>query len=234
MALYNKYRPHRFADVLGQEQVTKILKNQARTRQYHHAYCLFGSSGSGKTTTARILASCLNCYSLDGDGEPCTICNSCRTIREGRNWDVFELDGARFRGIEDIKDLCYKASYSPIGNKKIYIIDEAHALTNDAFNCLLRLLEEPPPHLVIIICTTDFSKIPETVISRCQLYPFMKLKAGDIKGELDKIAQVEGIELDPKHADFIAQCSNGNFRTALNLLEQCLVLGKEEKDGEFD
>ena len=224
MAFYNSYRPRAFSDVLGQDQVTSILKRQAQSKSFHHAYLFFGASETGKTTTARILASCLNCYSLDGTGEPCGQCQSCKAILGSKSWDVIELDGARFRGIDDIKDLAYKAFFSPIGAKKVYIIDECHQLTEPAWNGLLKLLEEPPEHLVLILCTTEFTKIPDTVSSRCQLYPFHKLKAQDIKSKLEMIAKVKGVELDGKHAEFIAQSSGGNMRKGENLLEQCLVV----------
>jgi len=223
MAFYNQYRPRTFADLLGQDQVTGILKKQAQNKSFHHAYLFFGKSGTGKTTTARILASCLNCYNLDGTGEPCGECQSCKAIREGRSWDVLEVDGARYRGLDDVKDLAYRSYYSPIGNKKVYIIDEVHQITEAGFNAMLKLLEEPPSHLVIILCTTDITKIPDTVSSRCELFPFKKLKLEDIKGKILSIAKAEQIELDPRHAEFIAQTSGGNMRKAENLLEQCLV-----------
>lgn len=223
MAFYNEYRPRTYADVLGQDQVTSILKRQTETKSFHHAYLFFGSSGTGKTTTARILASCLNCYNLDGTGEPCGRCQSCKAILAGKSWDVMELDGARFRGIDDIKDLAYKAHFSPIGNKKIYIIDECHQLTETAWNGLLKLLEEPPEHLVLILCTTEFTKIPDTVSSRCELFPFKKLKVEDIKGKVEMIAKSHGVEIDSRQSEFIAQSSSGNLRTAENILEECLV-----------
>lgn len=227
MALYNLYRPHTFEQVLGQNQVTSILKKQAQAKSFHHSYLFFGASGTGKTTTARILASCLNCYNLNGIGEPCGECQSCKAISQDRSWDVLEIDGARYRGIDEIKDLAYKAFFSPIGNRKVYIIDECHQLTEPAWNGLLKLLEEPPAHLVIILCTTEFCKIPDTVTSRCELFPFKKLKLEDIKGKIRSIAQAEKIELDPKHAEFIAQTSGGNMRKAENLLEQCIVGSKK-------
>ena len=141
MSFYQRFRPYQFAQVLGQEQVTKILKAQARTSGFHHAYLFFGTSGTGKTTTARILAMSLNCYSLNGDGEPCRKCHSCEAIIKTSHWDVIEVDGARFRGIDDAKELCYKAYLAPFSNRKVYIIDECQALTSDAFNVLLKLLE---------------------------------------------------------------------------------------------
>lgn len=219
MSFYNKYRPEQFCQVLGQEQVTGILKNQARTGSYHHAYLFFGASGTGKTTTARILAMCLNCNSVNG-GEPCGECQSCQTIRKGNHWDVLEVDGARFRGIDEARELVYKAHLASLGKRKIYIIDEAHSLTADAFNVLLKLLEEPPPHCVIILATTHFEKIPDTITSRCQLYPFTKLKPDDMKQKLGLICQREGISPDPKHIQFIIESSNGNMRSAENVLEQ--------------
>lgn len=225
MSLYNKYRPAQFSQILGQDQIINILKNQAKTGQYHHAYLFFGSSGSGKTTTARILAMTINCLNLDGTGEPCGECYSCQAIKNHSHWDVIEVDGARFRGIDDIKDLTFRAYLSPFNaNKKIYIIDEVHALTNDAFNCLLRLIEEPPPHIVIMLITTDFVKIPETVSSRCELLPFKKLKPEDMVKKLTSICQTEGRELDHNYLEFVAQSCNGNMRSAENMLEECLVL----------
>lgn len=153
MSYYQKFRPHQFTDVLGQEQIIAILKSQTKTRHFHHAYLLFGASGSGKTTTARLLAMALNCPSLNGNGEPCGKCQSCEAVIEGRHWDILEIDGARFRGIDDIRELAYRAYLSPFGNKKVYIIDECHALSDAAWQGMLKLLEEPPPHLVILLCT---------------------------------------------------------------------------------
>ena len=225
MSFYQKYRPQQFADVLGQEQVVAILKNQAKMGNYHHAYLFFGSSGTGKTTTARILASCLNCASLNGDGEPCGECQSCQAIRKGSHWDVQEIDAARFRGIDDIKELAYRAYLAPTGKHKVYIIDEAHQITEAGFNAMLKLLEEPPPHLVIILCTTHFEKIPDTISSRCQLYPFTKLKGEDIKKKLEFISQKEGIAPDAKHLNFIVETSAGNMRSAENILEQLCHIG---------
>ena len=227
MSFYNEYRPHQFADVLGQEQSVTILKKQVLTGQYHHAYLFFGASGTGKTTTARILAMCLNCYSLNGAGEPCGKCQSCEQIKAGSHWDVMEIDGARFRGIDDVKELCYKAYLSPLGKHKVYIIDECHQLTEPAWNGLLKLLEEPPPHLVIILCTTQFTKIPDTITSRCQLYPFEKLKPDLIRGKLERIAQDIGVTPDPKHIQFIVESAHGNMRTAENTLEQVCQLGSK-------
>jgi len=226
MSFYNRYRPTQFNDVLGQEQVTKILKNQALTGSYHHAYLLFGASGTGKTTTARILAMCLNCQDLNGNGEPCQSCQSCRAVKAGNHWDVIEIDGARFRGIDDVKDLAYRAYLSPLGNHKIYIIDECHMFTEPAWNGMLKLLEEPPPHLVIILCTTHFEKIPDTIASRCQLYPFTKLEPEQVRHKLELICRDTGITPDPKHIQFIIEKAGGNMRSAENTLEQVCQIGK--------
>ena len=224
MSFYQKYRPRQFSELLGQEQVVAILKSQAKSRAYHHAYLLFGASGTGKTTTARLLAMSLNCLNGHNDGEPCGDCDNCRTIYQGHNWDVIEVDGARFRGIEEIKELCYRANFSPVGEHKVYIIDEAHQITEAGFNAMLKLLEEPPPYLMVILCTTELARIPETIVSRCQLYPFMKIKPNDIREKLDIISKKEGVSPDEKHIEFIVQSSNGNLRTAENILEQVCLL----------
>ena len=219
--IYTLYRPQRFEQVLGQGDLIGILKSQAKSKDYHHAYLFYGESGTGKTSTARILAMALNCESMNGIGEPCLTCQSCKAIAKGSSWDVQEIDGANCRGIDDIRELKSRAYLSPFGGgKKVYIIDEAHALTEPAWNALLKLLEEPPPHLVIIICSTQADKIPTTVKSRCQLYPFKKLKFEDIKGKLKRIAGDLSLEVDEKSLNFIAETSCGNMRSAENFLEQ--------------
>jgi DNA polymerase-3 subunit gamma/tau len=227
MAIYNEFRPKQFSEVLGQDTVTQILKSQAITKHYHHSYMFFGASGSGKTSTARLLAMTLACENMNGTGEPCGICNNCRLIQAGQHWDTIEIDAARFRGIEDIKDLCFKANYSPIGSHKVYILDEVHQLTEQAFACLLKLLEEPPPYLVLILCTTEFNKIPETITSRCQLYPFKKLEDSVIKCKLKSICKGMGIDPDERAFNNICETSFGNMRRAENTLEQlcCQLTG---------
>jgi DNA polymerase-3 subunit gamma/tau len=219
---YNKYRPRRFSDVLGQEGVS-ILKHQASTGKFAHSYLLYGASGSGKTTVARILAMALNC-DHNGTGEPCGECQNCKAIIQCRHWDVLEIDGAQCTGIDYIRDLKFKAYLCPLSSRKVYIIDEAHRLSEQAWDGLLKLLEEPPPHLVVILCSTQAEKIPITVKSRCQLYPFQPLKADEIRAKLKQIAQAEGISsLSPQSLEFIVQTACGNMRSAINLLEQVCV-----------
>ncbi len=226
MSFYQTYRPMKFADVQGQDEVTSILINQAKGNTFHHAYLLCGPSGTGKTTTARVLAMALNCQSMDGDGEPCGQCQSCRLIREGGHWDVLEIDGARFRGIDEVKELAYRAHLFPMGKRKVYIIDECHQLTEAAWNGMLKLLEEPPPHLVIILCTTHLEKIPDTAVSRCQMFPFVKLKPEQIREKLESICKSVGISPDSRHLQFIAESAQGNMRMAENTLEQVCQLKK--------
>jgi len=224
MNLYTRYRPARFEEILGQGQSIQILKNQARARSFHHAYLLYGASGTGKTSTARILAMAFNCPSVDGTGQPCGECPSCHSIRQGRSWDVIEIDAAQFRGIDDVRELKARAYLCPLGNRKVYIIDEAHMLTEQAWSAMLKLLEEPPPHLVVILCTTQADRIPLTVRSRCQHFPFHALKPLEVRGKLERIATDQGVELDPRHLQFIVESAAGNMRSAENLLEQCLTL----------
>ena len=183
---------------------------------------------------ARILAMCLNCQSRNGTGEPCGDCQSCRLIKKGAHWDTYEIDGARFRGLEEIKDLCYKASFSPAGRHKVYLIDECQMLTEPAWNALLKLLEEPPPYLTIILITTEASKIPITVQSRCQILPFKALSPSEIKEKLKRIVEGEKIEVDEKYLQFVAESVNGNLRSAENMLEQIVMVRKGEvSDGDY-
>lgn len=222
--LYNTYRPHTFAGVLGQPSI-EVLKRQAQTHRFGHAYLLYGPSGSGKTTTARVLAMALNCEgNMNGNGEPCGVCTPCRNIIAGQHWDTIEIDAARFRGIEDMKGLAYKAHFAPMGKLKVYIIDECQMLTPEAFAVLLKLLEEPPPSLTIIMCTTERAKIPDTIASRCQLYEFGQLSPKYIVQQLAVVCQDIGIPASPEVLQMMAEKANGNCRAALNLLEQSIVL----------
>lgn len=220
MALYNTHRPKFFKDIIGQDPVVAILKNQAIAGNFHHSYLCYGPSGTGKTTTARILASVLNCQNHNGTGEPCGECQSCRTIFKQENWDVKEIDGARFRGIGDIRNLLDTIYLYPFGKHKIVIFDEVQMLTSEAWSSLLKSIEEPPPYLVWIFCTTDIRSIPETVKSRCCLFPFTQLKSPDIKRKLDLIIAREGIMIDNKNLLWAIESSAGNMRSAENYLEQ--------------
>lgn len=225
--LYNKHRPTRFKDVSGQEAVMEVLTQQLRRGNLAHAYILGGPSGVGKTTTARILAAAANCTRLRV-GEPCGKCPDCVNTHKGQHWDVIELDAASHRGIDDVRDLVGRAYLSPVSRRKVYIVDEAHGLTQPAWEALLKTLEEPPEHLVWILCTTRPDQLPSTVISRCQGLRFKAVSTRDIGEVIKAVARSERTTIETNGAKFIAEQAGGNVRQALSILEQVMnVSGKE-------
>ena len=218
-----KYRPQTFLDVIGQEHVTQTLINAFKKDRVGQGYIFTGPRGVGKTTTARILAKGLNCKDSK-NGNPCNKCNICNEITEYRNLDVLEIDGASNRGIEEIRNLRELIKFSPMNSVyKIFIIDEVHMLTNQAFNALLRTLEEPPPHGKFIMCTTDIHKVPDTIISRCQRFDFNRISINDIKESIISILAKEKIESDTESIEAIAAKSEGSMRDALSILDQVIA-----------
>ena len=224
LALYNKWRPMRFDDVIGQEHITRTLKNQAALGRLAHAYLFCGPRGTGKTTCARILAKAANCLQ-PVNGDPCNQCEACRSINDGSATDVFELDAAAYTGVDSIRDLRDEAVYAPAElKKKVYIMDEVHMLSQSAFNALLKILEEPPEHVMFILASTELHKIPATILSRCQRFEFRRIERRDIARRLMKVAAEEGIPLAESGAATIAHMSDGAMRNALSLLEQASAL----------
>lgn len=224
-ALYRKWRPQTFDEVIGQEHITETLKSQVRNNRLSHAYLFIGTRGTGKTTCARILARAVNCEH-PVDGNPCGHCAACRGILEGSVMDVVELDAASNNGVDNVRALREEAVFSPSSVKKrVYIIDEVHMLSNAAFNALLKILEEPPEHLMFILATTELQKVPATILSRCQRHSFRRLEAETISRYLLSIAGKEQLMLDPAAADLIARLADGGVRDALSLLDQCSIHG---------
>lgn len=224
LALYRKYRPQTFDDVISQEHITTTLKNQLKNGQTAHAYLFTGSRGTGKTTCAKILAKAINCLNPI-DGNPCLECECCRAVDEDAS-DVTEIDAASNTGVDSVRDIKDEAMYAPIVCKKrVYIIDEVHMLSIQAFNALLKLIEEPPPHVVFIFATTEIHKVPATILSRCQRFEFRRIDINDSKKRLLEIAGKEGMELDEDAAYLISRISDGGMRDALSLLDQCFSIG---------
>ena len=218
-----KYRPQSFLDVIGQDHVTQTLINAFKKNRVGQGYIFTGPRGVGKTTTARILAKGLNCKNSK-NGNPCNKCNICDEITEYRNLDVLEIDGASNRGIEEIRNLRELIKFSPMNSLyKIFIIDEVHMLTNQAFNALLRTLEEPPAHGKFIMCTTDIHKVPDTIISRCQRFDFNRISINDIKESVNSILSKEKINSDLESVEAIAAKSEGSMRDALSILDQIIA-----------
>lgn len=220
-ALYRKYRPQTFDDVSGQMAVTQTLKNQLTTGKMSHAYLFTGSRGTGKTTCAKILAKAVNCLNPD-NGNPCNRCSACKSIDDGTCMDVLEIDAASNNGVDNIRDLRDDAIYSPSEVKKrVYIIDEVHMLSLSAFNALLKIVEEPPEHLLFILATTELHKVPATILSRCQRFSFRRISQEDIAARLQYVAYQENIDLDESAARLIARLADGGMRDGLSLLDQC-------------
>ena len=220
-ALYRKYRPKTFDDVVGQEHITETLKKQVETGRLSHAYLFIGTRGTGKTTCAKILAKAVNCEH-PVNGNPCNQCAACRGIDDGSILDVVELDAASNNGVDNVRALRDEAVFSPANvRKRVYIIDEVHMLSTSAFNALLKILEEPPTHLMFILATTELHKVPATILSRCQRHSFKRIPVDTIAARLNYVAQQEHLNLQPDAAALLARMADGGMRDALTLLDQC-------------
>ncbi len=220
-ALYRKYRPQTFDDVSGQMAVTQTLKSQLVSGRMSHAYLFTGSRGTGKTSCAKILAKAVNCLHPD-NGNPCNVCEACKAIDSGSCMDVLEIDAASNNGVDNVRDLRDDAVYTPSQVKmRVYIIDEVHMLSISAFNALLKIIEEPPEHLLFILATTELHKVPATILSRCQRFSFRRISQEDIAARLQYVAYQENIDLDDGAARVLARLADGGMRDGLSLLDQC-------------
>lgn len=227
ISLYRKYRPQNFENLVGQNHVRTILINAIKRGEVAHAYLFTGPRGTGKTSTARLIAKALNCTDLRNEYDPCDECEFCKDINDGRLIDLIEIDAASNRGIDEIRDLKEKINYSPTrGNCKVYIIDEVHMLTKEAFNALLKTLEEPPEHSFFVLATTEVHKIPNTIISRCQRFDFRRIGDEDLLGRLKFVVEQEGFEASDEALKMVVDNANGGGRDAIGLLEQLVVDGK--------
>ena len=222
-ALYRKWRPRTFDDVVGQAHITDTLKRQVETGRLSHAYLFTGTRGTGKTTCAKILSRAVNCEH-PVNGNPCNQCPSCLGIENGSILDVLELDAASNNGVDQVRALRDEAVYTPAAvRKRVYIVDEVHMLSTAAFNALLKILEEPPAHLMFILATTELHKVPATIKSRCQQFSFKRILPGDIAARLAYVARQEGLELRGEGAELLARLADGGLRDALSLLDQCAI-----------
>jgi DNA polymerase-3 subunit gamma/tau len=218
--LYRKYRPTNFDEIIGQEYVVKILRNSVKLGQLSHSYLFVGSRGTGKTSMARILAKAINCLDLQKDGNPCGKCKNCLSIRDGKFPDIVEIDAASNRGIDQVRDLKERIEFSPVmGKYKVYIIDEVHMMTTEAFNALLKTLEEPPKHVIFILATTEPHKLPATILSRCQRHDFKLGTKEDIKVRVQSVLADTGYKLSDSAFDILIKNSGGSYRDVLSLLD---------------
>ena len=228
--LARKYRPQNFDDLLGQDALVQTLTNAIKNNRLHHAYILTGIRGVGKTSTARIIAKALNCVGPDGNGgptvHPCGVCENCKAITAGRHIDVMELDAASRTGVDDIREILDGVRYKPTNARyKIYIIDEVHMLSKNAFNALLKTLEEPPSHVIFIFATTEIRKVPVTILSRCQRFDLQRLKIEELMKMYHKIIASEGLQADEEALQMLAKAADGSARDATSLLDQAVSLG---------
>lgn len=226
-ALYRKYRPTKFSDVVGQDHITKTLKNELDSSKIVHAYLFTGTRGTGKTTCAKILAKAINCLNSKG-GDPCGECEICRMIANDEITDIVEMDAASNNGVDDIRELREQVNFAPATAKyRVYIIDEVHMLSGAAFNALLKTLEEPPEHVVFILATTEVHKLPATILSRCQRFDFRRIDSAEIVGRLKYVAENEGLNLTDDAATLIASAADGGMRDALSILDLCASTGSD-------
>ena len=220
-ALYRRYRPARFEDFVGQEAVIKTLRSQITSGRIAHAYLFCGTRGTGKTSTAKVFARAVNCEHPE-NGDPCGTCDTCRALAEENSLDILEIDAASNNGVDEIRDLREKVKYPPqTGRYRVYIIDEVHMLSTAAFNALLKIIEEPPAHLLFILATTELQKVPATILSRCQRFAFKRLRPDEIASRLNFIAYQEHIEIEPEAINLLARLADGGMRDGVSLLDQC-------------
>lgn len=232
-ALYRRFRPKTFDDVVGQEHITRVLKNQILNDNIAHAYLFSGTRGTGKTSTAKIFARAVNCID-NNTGNPCNACEVCRSILDDNIMDVVEMDAASNNSVDDIRDLKEKVKYPPSkGRYKVYIIDEVHMLSKGAFNALLKTLEEPPSHLIFILATTEPQKLPATILSRCQRYDFKRITVKEIVTTMKNICDELNIEVEERGLQLIARNSDGAMRDALSILDQCISFADEKVSYEY-
>ncbi len=221
-ALYRKWRPQVFADVVGQQHITTTLMNEINAGRHSHAYLFTGSRGTGKTTCAKIFAKAVNCEHPQ-NGDPCNECETCRGLDSGSILDVIEIDAASNNGVDNIRDIRDEANFTPVSGKyRVYIIDEVHMLSQGAFNALLKTLEEPPEHVKFVLATTEVHKLPATILSRCQRFDFKRITPEDIASRLEYVAEKEGLTLDSEAAMLIARLADGALRDALSIMDQCI------------
>lgn len=227
-ALYNKWRSQTFDEILGQEHITHTLRNQIRAGRIGHAYLFTGMRGTGKTTTARVLAKAVNCVG-DTDDPPCNACHICASLTEGNSLDLIEIDAASNRGIDEIRDLRDRVSFAPHECRyKVYVIDEVHMLTTEAFNALLKTLEEPPSHVIFVLCTTEPHRLPDTILSRCQRFDFRRGSVSLLVDKLKRVCEGEGLQISSEALDLVARRAAGSFRDAESLLDQLAAYDTDE------
>ena len=223
IALYRKYRPRNFSDVVGQDHIVRTLSNQIKSNRVSHAYLFCGTRGTGKTSVAKIFAQVVNCEDITGEGESCGKCRACQEIQAGRSMNIIEIDAASNNGVDNIREIREEVRYAPTqGKYKVYIIDEVHMLSTGAFNALLKTLEEPPSHVIFILATTDPQKIPVTILSRCQRFDFRRITTPDITKRLEYYMELEEIEIEHAATEYIAYLADGGMRDALSVLDQCI------------